>query len=42
MVFKMSFNGIYNTYGEYIQEFKELVKSCDFIQGKDGKLLQRY
>ncbi|HHX93568.1 MAG TPA: phosphomannomutase/phosphoglucomutase [Tenericutes bacterium] len=39
--FKMSFNGIYNTYGEYIQEFKELVKSCDFIQGKDGKIITK-
>ena len=26
--------GIYNAYGEYIQEFKDLVKSLDFESGK--------
>jgi phosphomannomutase/phosphoglucomutase len=36
--FKMTFNGIYNAYGEYIQEFKDLVKSLDFESGK-GKLI---
>lgn len=32
--FKMTFNGIYNAYGEYIQEFKKLVLSKQFVMGK--------
>jgi phosphomannomutase/phosphoglucomutase len=31
--FKMSFNGINNAYGEYIQEFKKEVLNQDFISG---------
>ncbi len=32
--FKISFNGKYNAYGEQIQEFKELVKSEEFKNGR--------
>lgn len=37
--FKMTFNGIYNAYGEYIQEFKELVLSKRFVKG-EGHLIE--
>jgi phosphomannomutase / phosphoglucomutase len=36
--FKMSFNGVYNAYGEDIQVFKELVKSGPFVKGKGKKI----
>lgn len=32
--FKLTFNGIYNAYGEYIQEFKNLVLSKQFMVGQ--------
>lgn len=35
--FKISFNGIYNAYGEYIQEFKEYIKKGIFLEG-NGKI----
>ncbi len=38
--FKISFNGKYNAYGEQIQEFKELVKSEVFKNGKGTMINQ--
>lgn len=38
--FKISFNGKYNAYGEQIQEFKELVKSEDFKNGRGSIINQ--
>lgn len=36
--FKLSFNGLYNTYGNDIQYFKEFIKTGNFIDG-EGKLI---
>lgn len=38
--FKISFNGIYNAYGDEILEFKELIKSGKFTEGK-GRAIKK-
>jgi phosphomannomutase/phosphoglucomutase len=44
--FKMTFNGIYNAYGEYIQEFKQLVLKKEFVTGqgqiREERIEERY
>ncbi|MGI6329706.1 MAG: phosphomannomutase/phosphoglucomutase [Bacilli bacterium] len=37
--FKMTFTGIYNAYGEYIKEFKDLVLRGNFLEGQ-GKIVK--
>lgn len=38
--FKITFNGIYNAYGEYIQQFKEFIKQKQFTTG-NGNLIHK-